>query len=77
MRLQLAEVLATECARCGHPLKEHATTMQSDKNACKHWDVIPHPKGYPAGNATFKYCKCRDWVDVGDQLALQPKDANG
>lgn len=65
VRMQLAEVLATECASCGHALKLHPTSQRSDKNPCVEWHIV---------NGLQKFCSCRAWADVGDQLALQPKD---
>lgn len=70
LRLQLAQLDATECGSCSHPLSEHLPSMNGEqKYACKHKDFIPHPKGYKAGNGKFKPCKCKSFGQVlGEQL---------
>jgi hypothetical protein len=62
-QLQLAEVLATECARCSHPLSQHPVSARAEGSRCTHYDVIPNVKGYRYGNAKFVYCKCVEFAD--------------
>jgi hypothetical protein len=60
-RMREAELLATECARCGHTLRQHPLTMRSDR-ACVHHDVAPHASGAPS-RAKIVHCRCPLFVE--------------
>ena len=58
--------ITTPCEKCGHAYGLHSIAQQR----CKHYKVVPHPKGYKFGNAKFIHCKCKTFVDKSERLAL-------
>lgn len=63
--LQLAQLDATECARCGHPLKQHIPSLHSD--GCTEWHMST---GGNPNNSHQVFCKCKRFVDRAEQLGL-------
>jgi hypothetical protein len=64
-QLQLAEVLATPCASCGHSLKFHPFFDRP----CRHHDVKPHASKDPE-KAKIVYCNCKGFADAEPSAKL-------
>lgn len=60
--LHLAQIDATKCARCHHPLSEHLPRLSGDES-CTHWD-------FADGHKRQKFCKCARFVSPEEVLTL-------
>lgn len=67
VRIQEAELLATECAdpKCCHPLKEHRVSqrLNNPEDGCQHfdWEFRPNFK------AKQHFCKCKGFRETADE----------
>lgn len=71
LRLQIAELMRTECAQCGHMLISHPISQRIQGTGCNHHHVVADASGDPA-HARLVYCKCKAFCETTDiQEALK------